>query len=267
NGQTANTNNLTVAAKAVSGIAVKTQPTKLSYIAGESLDLSGLEATLTYNDSTTEDVAFADFAGKSISVDIANGTAMVVATHNGVPVTLTCNAQTATTSNLTVAAAADKTALNAKIAEAATLTATNYTAASWTTLTDALTAANTVSTDADATTAQVTTGLNDLTSAMTNLVYNYSTVAAGNKVGATATVNATISNSRNLNTAVTVIFQLMDGTTPIQQVALTGDVQTGEVVTAIFNLPSATGTYTCNVLIWDSLTGQEVKAAAATANI
>jgi hypothetical protein len=89
----------------VTGIAVTTQPTMMSYTEGETLDLSGLVATLTYNDGTTADVALAQFAANSITPSPANGTVMSVATHNGNPVTLTCNTHTATTSNLTVNAA------------------------------------------------------------------------------------------------------------------------------------------------------------------
>ncbi|MCX7922339.1 MAG: DUF4347 domain-containing protein [Clostridia bacterium] len=90
------------AAQSVTGIAVTTQPTKLTYTAGEPLDLTGLEATLTYNDGSTEEVMFGAFAGKGITTSPTNGTAMIVATHNGHPVTLTCNGHPATTSSLTV---------------------------------------------------------------------------------------------------------------------------------------------------------------------
>ncbi|WHH61336.1 S-layer homology domain-containing protein [Petroclostridium sp. X23] len=89
-------------AKAVTGITVKTQPTDLTYIQGENLDLTGLEVTLTYNDTSTEDVALADFAGKGITASPANGTAITVAAHNGNAVTISCNGQQASTSNLTV---------------------------------------------------------------------------------------------------------------------------------------------------------------------
>ncbi|MDT3701114.1 MAG: DUF4347 domain-containing protein, partial [Thermincola sp.] len=94
------------AAPQVTGISVTTQPSKMSYTEGETLDLSGLEATLTFNDGSTADVAFAQFGVNSITASPANGTAMSVATHNGNPVTLTCNGQQATTSNLSVNAPA-----------------------------------------------------------------------------------------------------------------------------------------------------------------
>lgn len=86
----------------VTGIAVKTQPGDLVYTAGENLDLSGLEVTLTYNDSSTEDAALADFAAKGITADPADGTSLTVEAHHGNPVVLTCNGHDVSTGNLTV---------------------------------------------------------------------------------------------------------------------------------------------------------------------
>ncbi len=89
-------------AQSVTAIAVETQPAKLSYMAGEALDLAGLVATLTYNDESTLDIALADFAANGITVNPANGTVMSVSAHNGAPVILTCNSHTATIGNLAV---------------------------------------------------------------------------------------------------------------------------------------------------------------------
>ncbi|NLK53167.1 MAG: hypothetical protein GX295_12115 [Syntrophomonadaceae bacterium] len=86
----------------VTGIAVKTQPTRLTYTAGETLDLTELVVTLTYNDGTTADVVLADFGANSIAANPANGTVMVVATHNGQSITLTCNTHTVATNTLAV---------------------------------------------------------------------------------------------------------------------------------------------------------------------
>ncbi len=94
----------------VNNITVKTQPATLNYVEGQSLSLAGLVATLTYNDGTTEDVASADFAAKGITANPSNGTALTAATHNGNPVTLSCNGKTATTANLVVIAAVNDTA-------------------------------------------------------------------------------------------------------------------------------------------------------------
>ena len=102
--KTANTNNLTVVAKEVTEILVKVQPTKLSYIEGQKLDLTGIVATLKYNDGETEDVAFANFATKKITTSPVNGAELIRTSHNAKPVVLTCNGKTANTSNLTVAA-------------------------------------------------------------------------------------------------------------------------------------------------------------------
>jgi hypothetical protein len=94
------------AALSANSIAVKTQPTDMEYAEDDALSLAGLSVTLTYNDGTTEDVAFAGFGPKSITVNFADGLAMLVATHNGNPVIVTCNSHTANTSNLSVTAPA-----------------------------------------------------------------------------------------------------------------------------------------------------------------
>ncbi|MCL2859420.1 MAG: bacterial Ig-like domain-containing protein [Oscillospiraceae bacterium] len=101
-GKTANTDTLTVVPKVVTGISVKNQPTKLSYIEGDSLDLSGLVVTLVYNDNTTEDVLYENFANKNIAVNSENGTSLTIADYNAKPITVTCNDETANTDNLTV---------------------------------------------------------------------------------------------------------------------------------------------------------------------
>ena len=95
---------ITVAARAVSSIAIKTPPTDLSYVAGQTLDLTGLAVTLTYNDASTEDVDFANFGTNGITASPAAGTSLTVADHHGKPVavTHTASAQTANTNNLTV---------------------------------------------------------------------------------------------------------------------------------------------------------------------
>lgn len=92
------------AALSVSSIAVKTQPTKLSYIEGDSLDLTGLEATLTHNDGTTLDVTLSNFAANGISLSVANGTTLTVASHHGHTIDLTCNGHTVSSNALAVSA-------------------------------------------------------------------------------------------------------------------------------------------------------------------
>lgn len=86
----------------VKEIAVYSQPDKLSYSSGEALDLTGLVATLTYNDDSTENVAAADFANYGITVSPLNQTKLTVAAHNGSKIELTCGSKSAQTSALTV---------------------------------------------------------------------------------------------------------------------------------------------------------------------
>jgi len=90
-------------AKTVTNIEIKAQPTKLTYTHGESLDLSGLVVMLTYDDTTTEDVAVANFTAKNIIANPARGVSLIHVTHNEQPVTIKYgNFTPLTTSNLTV---------------------------------------------------------------------------------------------------------------------------------------------------------------------
>jgi len=88
-------------ALAVTAIAVATQPSTLSYDYGDLLKLAGLAVTLTYEDSSTAPVAFSEFASKNITTNPSND-AKLLLSHNGTPVVITCNGQTASTNNLTV---------------------------------------------------------------------------------------------------------------------------------------------------------------------
>ncbi|MEA4925965.1 MAG: S-layer homology domain-containing protein [Syntrophomonadaceae bacterium] len=82
------------AAKAVTGVAVKTQPATLAYTAGEALDLAGLAATLTYNDGSTEDTSFADFGAVGLTVSPADGSALTMSNSN-VAITHTASGKSA----------------------------------------------------------------------------------------------------------------------------------------------------------------------------
>ena len=53
---------ITYASKTLSSIAVKTAPTKTSYVVGEYFDPTGLVITKTYSDNSTEDWSYADHA-------------------------------------------------------------------------------------------------------------------------------------------------------------------------------------------------------------
>lgn len=69
----------------LTGLSIKTNPTKTTYTEGETLDLSGLVVTLSYSNNTTEDVALANFEINTITVSPENGTALST-THKQVTV-------------------------------------------------------------------------------------------------------------------------------------------------------------------------------------
>ena len=85
----------------VTAIAVKTQP-KLVYAHGQTLDLSDMVVTLTYGNGSTEDVAFAGFAGKNISEFPTHGTVLARMTHNDTKVTVSIGDYTDETNALTI---------------------------------------------------------------------------------------------------------------------------------------------------------------------
>ena len=57
----------------VTGVNVKTPPTKVDYYKGENLDLSGLAVELTLDNGTTRDLAFSDFASGGVNTTPENG--------------------------------------------------------------------------------------------------------------------------------------------------------------------------------------------------
>ena len=86
----------------VTALAVKTQPAKLTYTHGDTLDLTGLVVTLSYDDGTTGDAAAENFTAKNITTNPAHGDYLVHLTHDGLPVTITYGSLTSITGNLTV---------------------------------------------------------------------------------------------------------------------------------------------------------------------
>jgi len=70
----------------VKSMAVKALP-ELSYEDGSELDLTALAVTMTYDDGSTKDAAFADF-GDDFIVSVADGSALSLAQH-GTPLTVT----------------------------------------------------------------------------------------------------------------------------------------------------------------------------------
>jgi len=89
--------------KIVTDIAIKTQPTKLTYKQNDKLDLTGLVVTLTHDDKTTEDVTAANFADKNITTDPSVGSNLVYPTNNGQLVKIIYGSITKNTNSLTVA--------------------------------------------------------------------------------------------------------------------------------------------------------------------
>lgn len=83
-----------VATDTVTGITVTTQP-KLSYTSGEKLDLSGMTVTATCKSDKTKAVT-------KYTSDVAAGTELTVAGHNGKQLTITAEGKSATTNALVV---------------------------------------------------------------------------------------------------------------------------------------------------------------------
>lgn len=94
------------AALQVTGIAVTTQPNKLSYTEGTDgiLALNGMVVTETNNDGSAATVTFIDGTAAGYTTGPANGTALTNAAHNNFAVTVTHTASglTAQTGNLAV---------------------------------------------------------------------------------------------------------------------------------------------------------------------
>ena len=91
----------------VTGISVKSPPTKVDYTEGEALDLTGLVVTLTKSDGTSEDVPLADFAAHGITTAPAAGATLgtgdteVIITANGQAATQAITIETAPPTTVT----------------------------------------------------------------------------------------------------------------------------------------------------------------------
>lgn len=85
---------VSVATDTVTGITVTTQP-KLSYTSGEKLDLSGMTVTATCKSDKTKAVT-------KYTSDVAAGTELTVAGHNGKQLNITAEGKSATTNALVV---------------------------------------------------------------------------------------------------------------------------------------------------------------------
>jgi len=213
--------------KVITDIEIKTQPAKLVYAEGETLDLSGLAVTLTYDDDTTEDVGLAGFKARGITTSPAQGTALTVLEHNEKPVVVSAGGHTASTNNLAVSivlvsgVTLDKTALtmltiSGTVTLKATVTPSNATnkAVTWSTSNPAVaTVSNGVVTSIAAGSAAITVTTADggFTAACTVTV-----IEAEARIGSTgyATLAAAISAAANdtLNNTTEIII-LKDITT------------------------------------------------------
>ena len=90
---------ITTPEKEVSSISIKTQPAKLAYTSGQTLDLSGLSVQVSYSDNTSKTIGWD--SGK-LTADPAQGTVLTVAGHSGKTVTISYGGKTAKTDALTV---------------------------------------------------------------------------------------------------------------------------------------------------------------------
>ena len=66
----------------VTAIAITAQPNNLTYIEGQTLDLTGLVVTLTFANGDTRAVSVDDFATNGLTVNPARGTVLTVANHH-----------------------------------------------------------------------------------------------------------------------------------------------------------------------------------------
>ena len=87
---------ITVTAKAVTGITVKTQPGKLTYNDGDNFNSTGMVITVTYNDDSTEDITSGftvtpnrplTITDTAVTVNYGGKTATIAVTVNAVRVT------------------------------------------------------------------------------------------------------------------------------------------------------------------------------------
>lgn len=89
---------VTTPPKEATNLVVVTQPAKLSYTTGETLDLSGLTVKVTYNDGTEETLTALD----ELTTSPAAGTCLTVSGYHDMPVTVSYKGQSCQTSPLTV---------------------------------------------------------------------------------------------------------------------------------------------------------------------
>ena len=90
---------ITTPEKEVSSISIQTQPAKLAYTSGQTLDLNGLSVQVSYSDNTSKTIGWD--SGK-LTAEPAQGTVLTVTGHSGKTVTISYGGKTAKTDALTV---------------------------------------------------------------------------------------------------------------------------------------------------------------------
>jgi uncharacterized repeat protein (TIGR02543 family) len=220
--------------KTVTGIAIKTPQTKMSYAHGETLNLSGLEVTLTYDDSTTDDVAFNNFASRGITASPVHGTVLSRSTHNNSPVTITYGSFTQTTGNLTVGPRVITFTVNAIPAQA-------YTGSAITPTVIVRDGATILTLDTDYTVSYIgNTNAGNASVSITGI---------NNYAGSTGSATFVISNAFITSAAITVMSPVKGGT-PVTTAGGTGNFTVGTVSWSPNNNPFAGGTvYTASVTL------------------
>ena len=90
---------ITTPEKEVSSISIQTQPAKLAYTSGQTLDLSGLSVQVSYSDNTSKTIGW---DANKLTADPAQGTVLTVTGHSGKTVTISYGGKSAATDALTV---------------------------------------------------------------------------------------------------------------------------------------------------------------------
>ena len=90
---------ITTPEKEVSSISIQTQPAKLAYTSGQTLDLNGLSVQVSYSDNTSKTIGW---DANKLTADPAQGTVLTVTEHSGKTVTISYGGKTAKTDALTV---------------------------------------------------------------------------------------------------------------------------------------------------------------------
>ena len=88
-----------VAFREISSISITSNPTKMLYTPGATLDLTGLKITVTYTDNSTAEVTWT--ADSGITASIPNGTSLT-ASHDGQTITITYGGKMAVTDSLLI---------------------------------------------------------------------------------------------------------------------------------------------------------------------